>query len=211
MHPEKEKILKKLTEKEIHDRLYGKIRGIGQKISMRNVIKKSESSAMESPKEELASVKAELVKVRSAQQHSFYHKARAYYTKNINWRPIAFIGACLLILTVIIISFILIKMPAQKYSASPEASIASTAKGQAKPYTIQVAVYDKKDMASLLMNSLKKEGFDAFIAESVSSKGNTRYKVYVGEYQTSNEAVAQETLEKIKSKDQFRDAFIRYK
>ncbi len=77
------------------------------------------------------------------------------------------------------------------------------------PYTVQVAVYDVKSSADQALSYLQELGYPAFLVESSRRRdGRPRYRIYVGQYVTKQEA----SLEKAKltGDKNFSDAFVRF-
>ena len=72
-------------------------------------------------------------------------------------------------------------------------------------YTIQACVYDSQENAGLLVKTLTGEGHEAYIHETMTSKGKKRYRVYVGRFGALEDA--KRTLEIILKR--FSDSFIR--
>ena len=72
-------------------------------------------------------------------------------------------------------------------------------------YTIQACVYDSQENAGLLVKTLTGEGHEAYIHETMTSKGKKRYRVYVGRFGALKDA--KKTLEIILKT--FSDSFIR--
>ncbi|MCK4422589.1 MAG: SPOR domain-containing protein [Candidatus Omnitrophica bacterium] len=75
------------------------------------------------------------------------------------------------------------------------------------PYTIQICVYQKKRDAEKLLSRFKAKGYDADMVEVPSLKGKKHYRIYIGHF--SNRSQALVTLKKIKSREGFRDSFVR--
>ncbi len=74
-------------------------------------------------------------------------------------------------------------------------------------YVVQVAEVESIPDANRLMDSLKGKGFDVDLFATVSKKGIPRYRVYVGSYKKYSGA--KPLLNKLKTKENFTDAFIR--
>jgi len=73
-----------------------------------------------------------------------------------------------------------------------------------KPFAIQVASLREEDKAELLVEALKKKDYSAYIVTKDLGKKGIWYRVWVGEFETTNQAA--ETLDELK-KD-YKDSFI---
>jgi len=82
--------------------------------------------------------------------------------------------------------------------------------GEITPYTVQVAVYDVETLADKAVGHLQQLGYPAFLNASPRRNGKLRYRVYLGEFVTSQEAEEQrrDFLEDARFPN-FRDAFVR--
>ena len=78
-----------------------------------------------------------------------------------------------------------------------------------KRFTLQTIVYAKRDQAQRFVEDLKKKNLQASIEEDASSKGQTRYLILVGEFQTAGEAAKSlETLTR-NYPELFKGSFVR--
>jgi hypothetical protein len=80
------------------------------------------------------------------------------------------------------------------------------------PYTIQVAVYDVRSKAQEAVEFLRNLRYEAFLVEVPRRDGRIRYRIYVGEFVTKEEA----QMEWLRlSNDprfrEFKDAFVRFR
>lgn len=65
---------------------------------------------------------------------------------------------------------------------------ASPVVGEVSPFTVQVAVYDSQLKAGEALARLKELGYSAFLVSSPRRDGRVRYRIYVGQYVTQEEA-----------------------
>jgi len=95
------------------------------------------------------------------------------------------------------------------YLAGARALQASPSGGDFTPYTVQVAVYNGRETASRARGLLNELGYDAFLVEMPRAGGVTRYRVYVGRFVTKQEATqeAQRLGADTRFQD-FKDAFV---
>ena len=107
-------------------------------------------------------------------------------------------------LLLILIGLIGFPMGARLLQASPVPVAA-----EPSPYTVQVAVYDVRSLAERALDHLEKMGYQAFLVEFPRSKGNYRYRIYVGRFVTKTEA-EQERV-RLTADSKFSDAFVRLK
>lgn len=76
----------------------------------------------------------------------------------------------------------------------------------AKPYTIQVAVYNQMSYAKRIAYDLERKGYSTQVYEYSSQNGTTRYRIYVGGFETKDQA--QETMAQLQNNG-FKDCFFR--
>ncbi len=77
------------------------------------------------------------------------------------------------------------------------------------PYTIQVAVYDVKPIADQALSYLQELGYSAFMVETPRRDGRARYRLYVGQFVTKEEAGLEKA--KLAADPNFSDAFVRFR
>lgn len=75
------------------------------------------------------------------------------------------------------------------------------------PYTVQVGVYDVRPAAERALNHLREFGYPAFWVELSRRDGRPRYRIYVGQFVTKEEASLER--EKLIADPRFKDAFVR--
>ena len=104
---------------------------------------------------------------------------------------------------------VLLLIGAVGYLAGGRALQASPAMGDPTPYTLQVAVYNGRQMAEQAERFLKELGYDAFLAEIPRGGSNSRYRIYVGSFVTKEEAgrESQRLAGDTRVQD-FKDAFV---
>ncbi len=102
-----------------------------------------------------------------------------------------------------LVSGVVYPLGVQLLQASPSMMMESS------PYTIQVAVYDVKPIADQAFLYLQELGYSAFMVEAPRRDGRERYRLYVGQFVTKEEA----NLEKMKlaADPKFSDAFVRFR
>ena len=70
----------------------------------------------------------------------------------------------------------------------PVQPVFPAAQTEAKRFTIQAIVYNTKEQAGRFADDLKGKNLETFIQEELSSRGEPRYLVFVGSYATAGEA-----------------------
>ena len=96
-------------------------------------------------------------------------------------------------------------MPPPDATGDPSGALANIPGAGSIHYTVQACIYDSQDNAGHLVKVLAGEGHEAYIHETMTTKGKKRYRVYVGQFEAFEDA--KKTLEIILKR--FSDSFIR--
>lgn len=96
-------------------------------------------------------------------------------------------------------------VPPPDASGAPSGALANTPGAGSMHYTVQACIYDSQKNARFLVKALAGEGHEAYIHETMTTKGKKRYRVYVGQFEAFEDA--KKTLEIILKI--FSDSFIR--
>ncbi len=117
----------------------------------------------------------------------------------------------LVLILVALASFRLISHRKRRPTVGRARAPISTAREElAKPYTIQICVYENKDDAEKLVNDLKQKGYTTWLVSRTSPKGKLYYNIYIGQFAKRKDA--SNFLEGLKQREefeQFKDSFIR--
>ncbi|MBM3252679.1 MAG: SPOR domain-containing protein [Candidatus Omnitrophica bacterium] len=230
------KAFKKLSEKEIQNRLYGEYSMIDfykseearKKITTSDT--KEERQKKETLKQELGLIRNEIedtkktfIKMDKEKRNlgkkivaldvSLLNEKRLIslnnFSKLFNSFLVIFKGMmkfAIVFITVPIL-FFTISMISKHFLSNLKASSKSSRINLQKGFTIQVAEYERFPEANQLITYLKKRGFQANIFTAESKQGKPRYRIYVGLYQDNTSAYG--LLERLRKEEKFSDAFIR--
>ncbi len=225
-------IFKKLSEKEIRDKLYGEYTLINfyksdqkKKAATLNDTRQ-EKQKKEILKQEIGLIKHEIEDAKKAflkmdrQKKDLDKKITSSSTSALSQRKISFSNSILnsisflrislkftFALIAIIFLLYLIPLLYKNLPLTVKTDRPSKQENSKKGFTIQVAEYERFPEANNLIAYLKNKGFQAHIFTTESRQGRQRYRIYVGVYQ--DEAGAQGILNRLRSEENFSDAFVR--
>ena len=191
--------MKRLTEKEIQEKLYGKYHRPSAPLAV-----KPEAPPMPEAEPKLE-VQQELPLGLKEEKPAPLKKKTpkrkiAPPVKGVQPQPLASNQARLFVLSLLAVGLILLLFSLRPRGSSPKPiPIKSISKRDVpqtplpsqplpKRFTIQTIVYVKRAQAELFVQDLKQKNLEASIEEDASSKGQTRYLVLVGEFPTAGEA-----------------------
>ena len=201
-------IVRSLSESEIQDRLYGSYLGrrkrtVPQAPHPNPAKSETEWTGSEILSGELHRLRSELISLRQ-------EKERLSIRLEQVSRPTASEKSGIGFGRWLVRSFSLfLVLGAIGYLVGGRALQASPAIGDATPYTVQVAVYNGKQMAEQAEKFLKELGYDAFLMEIPRGRGNSRYRIYVGSFVTKEEAGAESNRLAADTRFRdFKDAFV---
>lgn len=219
---DKDKILKKLTEKEIQDQLYGYIekeeelfaREIPVDIERpqpaqenKQKFEEVELLSQDAPPNQEEKILAEEPQTTSHLPQKKGNIFRYQAPVKLFRRSVFFIIWALLFIIILIIAITYLSKIFSIKTTTPKSPTEQVV--TKKPYTIQVAIYENSEDADSIVDSLNKKGFRAYIFKSISSKGKTHYRIYAGEFDTTQEAAT--TLDRLKTEENYQDAFVRFR
>ena len=173
-----------LSESEIQDRLYGSYLGRRKKVVSQTEVVPSltEWTGSEILNGELRRLRSELISLRQEKEQLSVQLEHVSRSASAG-KPGIGIGRWLAR------SFSLVLLLGSiGYLVGGKVLQASPAVGDATPYTVQVAVYNGRQMAEQAENFLKELGYDAFLVEMPRARGDSRYRIYVGSFVTKEEA-----------------------
>lgn len=223
---------KKLSEKEIRDKLYGEYTLINfyksdskkKAVTLKDT--KEEKQKKEILKQEIGTIKHEIEDAKKAflkmgrQKKDLDKKIASPGVLALSQKKISFSSAFLDFLSFLRIAlkftFVLLAAVLLLYYApSIYKNLSSTIKMDKpsreesfkKGFTIQVAEYERFLEANNLIAQLKNKGFQAHIFTTESRQGRPRYRIYVGDYQDASSA--QGILDRLRREENFSDAFVR--
>lgn len=172
-----------LTESEIQDRLYGRYLGR----------RPGPKGPGQSPRPETDLLSSEVIRLR--QELLALRQERNRLGKELGWNLLGKgLGILLLVIGI-------------GYPVGVRLLQASPTGPEPSPYTVQVGVYDVRPAAERALNHLREFGYPAFWVESSRRDGRPRYRIYVGQFVTKEEASLER--EKLIADPRFKDAFVR--
>ena len=197
--------VRRLSESEIQDRLYGSYLGKRRVVPPKpqQVRSEAEWTGSEILSGELRRLRSELISLRQEKEQLSVRLEQVNRTASSGKSGFG-IGRWI---TRSVSAILLIG--AVGYLVGGRVLQASPAMGDATPYTVQVAVYNGRQMAEQAERFLKELGYDAFLAEIPRGRSNSRYRIYVGSFVTKAEASreSQRLAGDTRFQD-FKDAFV---
>ena len=218
--------MKRLTEKEIQEKLYGKYHGGSVPAAVKPQIRPEVTP--EPTPEVKPQIQQELpLGLKEEKPLPLKRRAPSPKKKTVpsvkNARPqsLASNQAKLFVISLFVIGLILLLFSLKPKSGSsktvfvkpdPSKSAMQTISpnlSEPRRFTLQTIIYAKRDQAERFVGDLRKMGLQSSIEEEVSNKGQPRYIVLVGDFPTAGEAAKSlETLTR-QYPDLFKGGFVR--
>ncbi len=223
---DKDKGVKKLSEKEIQRQLYGDYlskdaygievmdstaivkekeeRPIEEKFDAK--IKKEVSAELESLKGEFKHIKEEVSRLKK-EKEALEHSESAFKLPFFKTRHLVIIGSIVVLLVILAGSILVVKFLITKVAPQKTVVVADKRTVSAKIYTIQVYTTSKKEGAEEVIRLLySKKIIPVTLKEIKSGSGKMRYVIYAGEYSDKKEA--DKVVRNLRLEKQFKDSFV---
>lgn len=148
----------------------------------------------------------------TSNEENEFKKLRFFEKENLKLMPNILskkvIALFLLCFGIVGIIFIIFKsIPKMRYTEKFSSNKSASTQESSKPYTIQVAVFNKEEDAKALSIYLISKGYQATFVNTSPQNKKPYYYVYIGEF--SEKIAAQLYLDKFRKEEQkFKDSFI---